>query len=715
MVYTLLCSSQTIVNPVFDRTDHYEFHVEKIETDVDSTILYCSLSMEANSWANISPNTCIEDVLSGKKYPIIRSEGIPFSPSVRNFSSATICSVKLVFPSIKDATKINLIENPEKESFNIYGISLTESYEKSYRMSELELMSTRASLYESLNDTVKALQYKKEELEATRALYGTYSFPSALCNFLLSVLYEKYNDYYKAIKYAKDALECESYFIEDVTSSNYGETLAYLSELYYNISDFQTSYDYMQDAIKVFSNDWINNVNSLSESDKHLLWSRYHLYFESDFPKVVANIMSDSAVESLYNSILFSKGILQTNPIDYSINWRQVQDKLHENDIAIEFVGIYNHNNIDVSNSFFSVYALTLKKSSAPKFVKLFDFYPSSFINDLAEVDGLFVKIGNLIWGNLLDELKGINNIYFASTTVLNLFGGFEYFSVGGMSHFSDIYNVYRLSSTREIVLQDSHKANIQNVLLYGGLDYEESVASSNLRSGFDYLEGSLQEVNEISGLIKKKQINYTLLTGTKGTEGSFREKSKQNFDIIHFATHNVYLDDDELISQKIANNYGFVNVQTDKDILYDENRDLTHSFLLFSGANRNIKREQITPENDGFLTSLDISEMDLNGVDMVVLSACETGRGDPGVDDMLLGLARGFKKAGVNTILMSWHQVDDEATRILMVEFYRNLLDGKAKQESLKAAQKYLREYENGKYDDPRYWASFIMLDGLN
>ncbi len=70
---------------------------------------------------------------------------------------------------------------------------------------------------------------------------------------------------------------------------------------------------------------------------------------------------------------------------------------------------------------------------------------------------------------------------------------------------------------------------------------------------------------------------------------------------------------------------------------------------------------------------------------------------------------------AGANTILMSLYKVDDEATKIFMVEFYKNLMSGKTKHQSLKDAQKYLRSVENGKYDDPKYWASFIMLDGLN
>ncbi len=99
----------------------------------------------------------------------------------------------------------------------------------------------------------------------------------------------------------------------------------------------------------------------------------------------------------------------------------------------------------------------------------------------------------------------------------------------------------------------------------------------------------------------------------------------------------------------------------------------------------------------------------------MAVLSACESALGEYGFDDGLLGLQRGLKIAGANTILMSLDKVDDEATKILMVEFYKNLMNGKTKHQSLRDAQKHLRQVENGKYNDPKYWASFIMLDGLN
>ena len=133
------------------------------------------------------------------------------------------------------------------------------------------------------------------------------------------------------------------------------------------------------------------------------------------------------------------------------------------------------------------------------------------------------------------------------------------------------------------------------------------------------------------------------------------------------------------------------------------------------SGGNILIHRDSI-PENsdDGILTALEISHLDFKDLDLVVLSACQTGLGDTNSEGVY-GLQRAFKKAGANTILMSLDKVDDEATQILMVEFYKNLMGGKTKHQSFKDAQKYLRSVENGKYDNPKYWASFIMLDGLN
>jgi CHAT domain-containing protein len=91
-----------------------------------------------------------------------------------------------------------------------------------------------------------------------------------------------------------------------------------------------------------------------------------------------------------------------------------------------------------------------------------------------------------------------------------------------------------------------------------------------------------------------------------------------------------------------------------------------------------------------------------------VVLSACETAKGQIDEIDGVLGLQRGLKKAGVGSILMSLWKVSDAVTSILMTQFYENIGKGMDSRESLKNAAQKVKE----QYPDPYFWASFVMLD---
>ena len=164
-----------------------------------------------------------------------------------------------------------------------------------------------------------------------------------------------------------------------------------------------------------------------------------------------------------------------------------------------------------------------------------------------------------------------------------------------------------------------------------------------------------------------------------------------------------------------------FMTQLSDNGPRYVEDKALTRSGLFMAGAN-NILSGDTIPEgvDDGILTAQEIAQMNLRGTDLVVLSACQTGMGEISGDGVF-GLQRGFKKAGVNSLLMSLWDVDDDATQMLMTSFYRNLMAGQTKQQSLLNAQNTVRDFSgqiNGKHRDfsnPRYWAAFILLDALN
>ena len=132
----------------------------------------------------------------------------------------------------------------------------------------------------------------------------------------------------------------------------------------------------------------------------------------------------------------------------------------------------------------------------------------------------------------------------------------------------------------------------------------------------------------------------------------------------------------------------------------------MDNSILALSGANR--LGQAI--ENDGIVTANDIAQMNLRQCDMAVLSACQTGLGAEGADG-IFGLQRGFKNAGVHTLLMSLDFANDESATKLMVAFYEGIANGLSKRAALLNAQKETRE---AGYSEGKYWAPFILLDAL-
>ena len=140
-----------------------------------------------------------------------------------------------------------------------------------------------------------------------------------------------------------------------------------------------------------------------------------------------------------------------------------------------------------------------------------------------------------------------------------------------------------------------------------------------------------------------------------------------------------------------------------------DKEDKLIRTGVSMAGAN-NVwcGKAQVSGIEDGVLTADEISRLDLSGTDLVVLSACETAKGSVDPIDGVLGLQRGFKKAGAKSIMMSLWKVSDTVTSILMTEFYTQLGNGLNANEALKTATRKVK----AQYPDPYYWAAFVMLD---
>lgn len=325
-----------------------------------------------------------------------------------------------------------------------------------------------------------------------------------------------------------------------------------------------------------------------------------------------------------------------------------------------------------------------------------------------------------LVWQPILKRLNNVKKIYFSPDGIIYNLSIENARSEKG--YLSDDYRFHRISSARQLV--NKYTATGNDAILYGGIIYNlstEDYAASNTPIGdktiethnvqrgaideIPYLSGTKQEVTMIQNTLRgNKMMSVSVHTAKDAVERSVKTINSQNTKILHIATHGFY-------NPSNVEGSNLIISALQKGV---EDQTLSRSGLYMAGAQNYLNGDDI-PEgaDDGILTSKEISTLDLRGLDLVTLSACETGLGDI-TSDGVFGLQRGFKKAGANTILMSLWKVDDEATSKLMIEFYSNWIGKKmTKHDALEAAKKTVRETKG--WEDPKFWAPFILLDGLD
>jgi tetratricopeptide (TPR) repeat protein len=110
---------------------------------------------------------------------------------------------------------------------------------------------------------------------------------------------------------------------------------------------------------------------------------------------------------------------------------------------------------------------------------------------------------------------------------------------------------------------------------------------------------------------------------------------------------------------------------------------------------------------DDGVLTALEVTSLNLLGTKLVVLSACDTGNGDISIGDGVYGLRRALVIAGSESQLLSLWKVSNKGTKDLMIAYYGRLQKGEGRSEALRQIQLEMLKSEN--HQHPFYWASFI------
>lgn len=222
---------------------------------------------------------------------------------------------------------------------------------------------------------------------------------------------------------------------------------------------------------------------------------------------------------------------------------------------------------------------------------------------------------------------------------------------------------------------------------LVGNLDFDQPVQGESEGRIFNKLPGTARELVAIESLFDQTYPKGRLsnLEMRNGTEANVRLRAMRS-NYLHVATHGFFAPDiwqSHRVSDEKTAFRQRVRVMVPEAL----------SALVLSGANRGLESSEVFAAKsfgeDGVLTGLEVISMDLRNLDLVTLSACETSVGTvaPGIGK--LGLEQSFLAAGANSVVSSLWQVDDAATAMLMVEFYRNLWSGKmSKAEAMRQAQ---------------------------
>jgi CHAT domain-containing protein len=211
-------------------------------------------------------------------------------------------------------------------------------------------------------------------------------------------------------------------------------------------------------------------------------------------------------------------------------------------------------------------------------------------------------------------------------------------------------------------------------------------------------LPGTGVEVQTLHSLLEQRHWNVVSYEGSQALEEAVKQVHHPR--VLHLATHGFFLEDS-------ASSDGTSSTSLIRD-------PMLRSGLYFAGADHALSGEALGEDlDDGVLTAYEAAGLNLQGTELVVLSACDTGRGESRNGEGVFGLKRALQAAGAESVLMSQWSVPDLETQELMALFYREWLAGTEKHEALRHAQLLMRQRVRARYgaDIPYYWGAFVLV----
>ncbi len=466
--------------------------------------------------------------------------------------------------------------------------------------------------------------------------------------------------------------------------------------------------------------------NSILSSEDNFLTETYNkwIYVKQRIAKVYADGEDPTELENEANElekilVRKSTAFQEISELE-ELTWQDIQLSLDANE---SFINFFHFNEFNFETKKFTnqivYYAFVVgKHSEYPKLIRLFTDSEIGILlksvagNNLTYVQNIYGTtekrnsgLYELIWKKIDPEVAGMKTVYLSLSGLLHKVS-FSAISDGN-EFLCEKYNLRIIGSPEALLTEEKPpKKNYDDVMLFGGIDYNSEVTERQIWS---YLPGSLSEVDKIEKLSQK--VRFQKYTSLNGTESVFKNEAPK-FPVIHIATHGFFYPDPKSLNEAIltdtieSKEIEFRGQPVGYKVLVNNPNPLMRSGLVFAGAN-NVWNEEKAAGEDGVLTALEVTDLNLTNTELVVLSACETGLGDIRGSEGVYGLQRAFKIAGVHYLIMSLWQVPDKETAEFMVTFYKFLFRTKDIHFSFNKTQQIMKD----KYD-PYFWAAFVLVE---
>ncbi len=421
--------------------------------------------------------------------------------------------------------------------------------------------------------------------------------------------------------------------------------------------------------------------------------------------------ISKDQLDSLKRAIDQLENRLATSAVDFKEtleiaqpNWQSVRRSLKPGEAAIELIRFDWRDQIYYTDTAYYAAYILRHDSEYPEVV-----YLDAFAEELETKfykgyrNSIDLKIEDNIsydqyWKPIKSKLDGVRKVYFSPDGIYHLINMSTLKNPVNGKFLLEELELINVTST-ENIHADEEKTSISSAVLVGRPQYSStstrpaldtlqarSFAKNFRNANIADLPGTEDEVIAITSNLETAGVKVKQLLGPRATEDEMY--ALKSPDILHIATHGFWSG-----TENATPGYRMFNA-------------MMNSGLLMAGVIDYYSSSILKATSDGILTAYEAQNLELEGTDLVVLSACETGLGDFDAGEGVYGLQRAFGTAGTKSLITTLWTVDDIGTRDFMIAFYHQMVQMKDKHEAFRKAQLTIRE----KYKHPYYWGAFVL-----